>query len=148
MIVAFLGHATTIFDDNLKNKLREKLLKIIVENEKVDFYLGGYGSFDSGCLTLLKTLKKTYSHINLVFITPYISDNYYKLKTAKYYYDETLYPPIESTPLKFAITKRNEWIVDNCDFLFCYVDRRYGGAYRAYKRALAKKVPLINLADY
>jgi uncharacterized phage-like protein YoqJ len=148
MVVAFLGHSKLNFDNKLKNELTKMIVKIVVSNDIVDFYLGGYGDFDSNCLNLLRDLKQKYANINLVFITPYLNSKYYKLENAKYLYDETIYPPIESTPLKFAISKRNEWMVDNCDFLFCYVNKKYGGAYRAYRRAVNKKVPLYNFAEY
>lgn len=48
-------------------------------------------------------------------------------------YDEILYPELEQTPLKFAISKRNEWMVKHADYVFAYVNTHYGGAYNALK---------------
>ena len=78
--------------------------------------MGGYGNFDGYCCQLLNELKKDYPKIEIVFVTPYVFENYYKLNNAKNYYDYTLYPPLENVPYKFAILKRNEWIIDNSDW--------------------------------
>lgn len=148
MVVAFIGHSQLVFTDKLYKILNDKLIKILIENKSVEFYLGDYGEFDSVCLSILRNLKNKYPNVKTIFVTPYISSNYYKLENAKYLYDETVYPPIENTPLKFAISKRNEWMIDNCDLLICYVKNSYGGAYRAFRRAVNKKIPHINLAEY
>lgn len=37
---------------------------------------------------------------------------------------------------KSAITKRNEWLVDNSDMLIAYVTRDYGGAAQCLKKAI------------
>ena len=80
MIVAFLGHSYTIFTEELRQSLKEKILQTINEYDDVEFYLGGYGNFDYGCLEILTELKKEHLNIKRTFITPYISSDYYKLK--------------------------------------------------------------------
>ena len=44
-------------------------------------------------------------------------------------YDESIYPPIENVPPKFAIAKRNEWMMTNADFIIVYVKYNRGGAF-------------------
>ena len=126
MKIAFLGHACFILTEDIKQKIIDTIKQLASVNEKVYMYLGGYGNFDYECLTILKDLKKSYSSIIIIFVSPYLNSNYYKLKTANLLYDETIYPPIENTPPKYAISKRNNWIVDNCDFLICYINKKYG----------------------
>ena len=60
-------------------------------------------------------------------------------------YDEILYPEIESVPLKFAISKRNEWMVNNADYVIGYVQTHYGGAYNTLLYAHKHKKPYTNL---
>lgn len=62
-------------------------------------------------------------------------------------YDSIIYPPIENTPPKFAIIKRNEWMVNKSDLIIAYVNRSYGGAYKSFAYAEKKKKTIINLAD-
>lgn len=54
-------------------------------------------------------------------------------------FDDTLYPEIEKVPPKFAIIKRNEWMIDKSDFLIAYVEHNWGGAYRTLEYAKRKK---------
>ena len=147
MVVAFIGHSEITFDDKLRKLIYNHLKKIIEQNKEIEFYLGSYSEFDSQCNSILRELKKYYANFKTVFITPYLYPGYSRLENAKYLYDETLYPPIENAPARFAISRRNEWMIDNCDFLFCYVSKSYGGAYRAFRRAVNKKIPYINFAE-
>ncbi|MBR2735488.1 MAG: DUF1273 domain-containing protein, partial [Clostridia bacterium] len=54
-------------------------------------------------------------------------------------FDDTLYPEIEKTSPKFAIVKRNEWMIDKSDFLIAYVEYNWGEAYRTLEYAKRKK---------
>ncbi|MBQ2714543.1 MAG: hypothetical protein IJF76_02810 [Clostridia bacterium] len=147
MIISFFGHKNTLLSQLQYEYLCVYLENLIKENQKCVFYLGGYGSFDNTCLKILKKLKCSYPNIELVFITPYLRENYTKLKIAKETFDDVIYPPIENVPLRFAISKRNEWIVSVSDFIFVFISHNFGGAYSAYSHALKKKVPTINLFD-
>lgn len=108
--------------------------------------MGGYGDFDGLCLRTLKYLKNDSPDIELIFITPYLDKNYSKLELAKYYYDDVIFPPIESVPRKFAILKRNEWMVEQADLVIAYVKYSLGGAAKALEYAKRKKKRIINLA--
>ena len=60
-------------------------------------------------------------------------------------YDEIIYPEIDSVPLKFAISKRNEWMVKQADYVIGYVCTHYGGAYKTLLYAHKHKKPYTNL---
>lgn len=59
-------------------------------------------------------------------------------------FDNTIYPEIENVPPKFAIIKRNEWMIDKSDFLIAYVEHNCGGAYRTLGYVKNKKDISIN----
>ena len=147
MIITFCGHSDFLFSDNVKQQLKDILLSEIIKNPTCKFYLGGYGDFDSLCLRTLRELKKEFQTIELIFITPYLDKNYNKLELAKSYYDEIIFPPIESVPRKFAILKRNEWMVDSADLVIAFVKYSWGGAAKTLEYAKRKKVPIINIAQ-
>ena len=147
MIITFCGHSNCLFSDEEKEKLKQLLIKEIRKNPTCKFYLGGYGDFDSLCLLTLRELKTDFPDIELLFITPYLDKNYSKLELAKYYYDDVIFPPIENVPRKFAILKRNEWMVDSADLVIAYVKYSWGGAAKTLKYAQRKKVPIINIAQ-
>ena len=147
MTITFCGHSNCLFSDEEKEKLKQLLIKEIRKNPTCKFYLGGYGDFDSLCLRTLRELKTDSPDIELLFITPYLDSNYSKLQLAKYYYDDVMFPPIENVPRKFAILKRNEWMVDSADLVIAYVKYSWGGAAKTLEYAKRKKVPIINIVQ-
>lgn len=146
MIITFFGHSNCLFNDDIKKQLKNILLDEIIKNPTCKFYLGGYGDFDGLCLRTLKDLKNDFPDIELIFITPYLDKNYSKLELAKYYYDDVIFPPIESVRRKFAILKRNEWMVEQADLVIAYVKYSWGGAAKALEYAKRKKKRIINIA--
>ena len=147
MTITFCGHSNFLFDNTVKEKLRELLLQEIRKNPACKFYLGGYGDFDSLCLNILKEMKADFPTIELLFITPYLDDNYSKLETAKLDYDGIIYPPLENVPRRFCISKRNEWMVDEADLVIAFVKYSWGGAAKTLEYAKRKKVEFFNLAE-
>ena len=146
MIITFCGHSDFLFSDDVKQQLKNIFVSEIIKNPTCKFYLGGYGDFDSLCLRTLRELKKEFQDIELIFITPYIDKNYSRLEFAKYHYDDIIFPSLESVPRKFAILKRNEWMVDSADLVIAYVKYSWGGAAKTLEYAKRKKVPLVNIA--
>ena len=96
---------------------------------------------------ILKELKTDFPNIELLFITPYLDNNYSKLDTAKLYYDGIVYPPLENVPRRFCISKRNEWMVDESDLVISFVKYSCGGAAKTLEYAKRKKVDFFNLAE-
>lgn len=147
-IASFFGHRD--FDnENIKEKIKKKIIEYI-EKEGVDtFYLGGRGRFDWFCANLVKEIKNDYPYIksNLVlsYLTNKIDDN--DKKMIEKIYDGTIYPPLESVPHRFAIIKRNEWIVQQSDIIFFYVKYSWGGANSALVYAKKKQKKYINFAE-
>ena len=54
---------------------------------------------------------------------------------------------LENVPPKYAIIRRNEWMVDKADLLLAYITYGWGGAARTYRYAKRKGIPIVNLAD-
>ncbi len=111
---------------------------------------GGYGRFDDCCYKITKEFINQNINIHTIFVTPYIDFSYGQRLSRvceNNLYDEIIYPPIETVPLKFAIAKRNEYIVDNSDVVIIYVSRTYGGTYKAMNYAIKKNKIVINVFD-
>ncbi|MDE7079396.1 MAG: hypothetical protein K2O95_04690 [Clostridia bacterium] len=146
MIITFCGHSKLTDCDGISEKVFE-VLKNIKSDKEVYFYLGGYGSFDALAAICCKRYKEIYKNAKLFFITPYLDDVYLKNRECSVY-DETIYPEIENVPLKFAISKRNKWMVDNSDLLIAYVNFSWGGAVKTLEYAHRKNKAYINLGNY
>ena len=145
MVITFCGHSNYKFeiDDEIK------LLNILEElstKERIDFYLGGYGNFDSFAKNCAKKFKENHPDSKLIFITPYLNKWLEERKAnLEKEYDDIIYPALERVPLKFAISKRNEWMVRQSNIVICYVSAHHGGAYKTLLYAHKHKKTYINL---
>ena len=139
MKITFCGHGDVFYDENIANKLYSILTEKINTGTNI-FYLGGYGNFDLLCASLLKNIKKIYPHIKIIFVAPYINKCF-----NNQLYDESVYPPLENIPFKFAITYRNKWMVENADCIICYVKHDWGGAFKTFKYAKKLNKEIIEL---
>lgn len=138
MIITFCGHS------NCNDKEVEKWLIEVIEEHIIlgatTFYLGSYGDFDNMCATTCTKLKIKYPYIERVLVIPYINRSF---NTAKY--DNSYYPELESVPKRFAISKRNEIMIDEADIIISYVLHDIGsGAYKTLEYAKRKKKLIIN----
>ena len=150
MTITFAGHSLITSIDYIKKMVKEQIRNIIIDSEMVICYLGGYGDFDNICALACKELKREYSGIEVVYIAPYISlSEQAKIKEMQScgLCDSSIYPPIENVPPRFAISKRNEWMIENADLIIAYVDHNFGGAYKSLQVAKRKKKKIINLYD-
>ena len=149
MIITFVGHGTLNISTELSLKIKAAIKSSIRGKDKVTFYCGGYGDFDNHCACLCREIKKTNSNCEVVFVTPYLTpsqqDKMKYLLDAKLY-DTTVYPPLENVLPRFAISKRNEWMVEQADIIIAYVSHDYGGANKTLKYALKKKKRILNIA--
>ena len=114
----------------------------------VVFFLGGYGNFDSFAWSCAKKYKEKHRQAKLVYITPYVltdkRNDPFEYKKSRF--DLVLYPGLENVPPKFAISRRNRWMVEQADLVIAYITHTYGGAYATYTHAKRKKKLLYNIA--
>ena len=150
MIITFVGHSTLYNHTELFGQVFKSLSEHIASNETVQFYCGGYGEFDQLCARACRAFKETHKNCEIVFVTPYITESKQKdlrVLIESKQYDAILYPPLEAVPLKFAISKRNEWMMSQADLVIAYVAHTHGGAYKTLEYARRKKKQIVNLAE-
>ena len=79
------------------------------------------------CLYCLLTQKEEYSTLNP---------------------EETVYlEGMETAPLRFAISRRNDLMLKEADIVICYVKHSFGGSGKMVDKAIRQKKKVINLAD-
>ena len=78
-------------------------------------------------------LKERYPQIRSVLVLAYLNR---EIDTE--HYDETTYPPLENVPQRFAISKRNQWMVDRADTVIAYVTHDWGGAAQTLQYAIRR----------
>lgn len=141
MVVTFCGHSNLFGSEEISLKLEAVLRNLIAEGAD-SFLLGGYGDFDSMAALVVRKLKKEFPQIRAVLVIPYLDR---KFNTDLY--DDSIYPPIENAPRKFAITRRNEWMVNRSDVVVSYVRYAWGGASTTLRYAERKKKRIISIAE-
>ena len=150
MIITFLGHRRISGYDDLSERIQKTIFENINPKEETFFYCGGYGEFDSLCAKACRLVTGRIPNIQIVFVTPYMTEQQQK-KVMQFIrsglYDSVIYPPLEMTPPRFAIRKRNEWMINEADLIIAYVKQTYGGAFTAMDYARRKKKHVINIAD-
>lgn len=139
MIVTFCGHRDIVCSDKLTRQLRFVLYDLISEGADT-FLLGGYGAFDSMAAMTVRELKSTYPHIRSTLVLAYLDRDY-----NEDLYDDTVYPPLEGVPLRYAISQRNRWMVAASDVVVSYVTHSYGGAATTLRYAEKKKKRIVRL---
>ena len=90
---------------------------------------------------ILTELQNTYSEIKCFTVLAYMPkhDELFSL--------ETIFPEkVALAQKKFAIAKRNDWLIENCDVVISYVTH-IGGAEKFAEKAKKKNKLVINLSD-
>lgn len=135
---------------NIENNLTKTIISLIEQEKVYTFYTGGMGNFDLKFISVINYLKNKYQKIKLFLIVAYFSNNF---NTYKNYY-EKIYDGIiipegqENVYPKYAIKKRNRWMVEVSDFIISGVRKTYGGAFDTIKYAQKQSKNIINVTDY
>ncbi len=137
MIVTFCGHREVHEPEKVKAWL-EGVVEGLIREGADTFYLGGYGQFDMLAEAVVREKKERYPQIRSVLVLPYLDRNY-NAST----YDEPLYPPLEKVPRRYAILRRNEYMIDHADVVVTYVVFCFGGAYKTTQYAERKPKRMI-----
>lgn len=122
MTVTFCGHRDTQDAPELRAWLTGCVEKLVAEGADT-FYLGDYGGFDRLAASVVWQVKQKVSYVESVHVLAYLGQ-----RADVYGFDRTMYPEIEDGPLRFAIVRRNRWMVDHSDVLVACVILDSGGA--------------------
>lgn len=145
MTCCFFGHSNC--PDNIRQKLKEEIVKMVGGSEEVMFYVGHQGHFDGMVRSVMKELIKEGVTVNYAVVLAYMPGERYEFDSRDEYAD-TMFPEgLESVHPKFAISWRNNWMIDKADKVICYVKYHTGGAYQFVEKARRKDREIINLAD-
>lgn len=133
MIVTFCGHSEIDQTEGFSTWL-DMILPSLIEGGADTFYLGGYGAFDRLAAAAVRKQKETYPHIEMILVLAYLSRD---IDAARY--DGTTYPPLEKVPPRYAIVRRNEWMVRESDIVISGVTHDWGGAAKTLEFAQKKR---------
>lgn len=142
MKCTFFGHRDCYGLD--RNKLFDALEQLIQKGVDT-FYVGQQGYFDGLVLNCLTQLKETYPSLSYTIVLAYLPTQTTDFDS---YQDFSLYPDgLETVHPKFAIERRNKWMLDRSDYCLCYINHTHGGAYKFARMAKRKGLTIINLGS-
>jgi uncharacterized phage-like protein YoqJ len=153
--ITFCGHREVVDEETVLKKLTACLEPFFnVESNRIGglllFYCGGCGAFDRLAAQAIDILRKKYPNIAVekIFVTPYITISYQEtINLMKEFYDEVIYPSLENVPPKYAISHRNQWMVDQSDYVIAYITHGWGGAAKTLTYAKRKHKQIISISD-
>ena len=136
----FFGHREC--SDSIKVKLREVLIDLVTNYDVDMFYVGNQGRFDAIVRGALRELKKEYPQINYAVVLAYMPEK----QTEYDDYSDTMLPEgIESVHPRYAISWRNNWMLQRSDYVVTYITHSWGGAAQFAEKANRQKKTVINI---
>ncbi len=136
----FFGHREC--PNSIKSQLRSVLIDLTT-NRGVDmYYVGNQGQFDAIVCSILRELKTEYPQINYAVVLAYMPGK----QTEHDDYSDTMLPEgIESVLPRYAISWRNNWMLQQSDYVVTYITHSWGGAAQFAEKARHQKKIVINL---
>ena len=137
----FFGHGDCY---DLDEKVLQKAIEALICRGVDTFYVGNHGHFDSLVFHCLLEMEKRYPSISISVVLAYLPT---QNPAHDLYHGYSIYPEIEEGLPRFAIERRNEWMIANATYCLTFVNRTYGGAYKFAKRARSKGLIMVNLGS-
>ncbi len=136
----FFGHRDAT--DEIKPTLRQAIINLIEKEEVLQFYVGAQGRFDGMVQSVLKELAEQYPICYEVVLA-------YPPEPGRHECPDgvpTLLPEGQEIGLlRFAIDRRNRWMIQNSDFVISYTYKSYGGAVKFTELAKQKGLSVISI---
>lgn len=140
----FFGHRDC--PASIRDKLNAVLIDLIEHHGVDTFYFGNHGLFDATVQSVLSQLKTVYPQIQCTIVLAYMPSIHHAFQPAEGI--TTLLPDdIENAPRRFAIVRRNTWMLKHAAYVVAYV--AYSASKAAEFTAMAQKQgrTVINLHD-
>lgn len=137
----FFGHRDC--PASIKPKLRAMVEELIVRYGVDRFYMGRQGAFDAMARSVLRELAEVYPHISYAVVLERLPGPRDK---AVWDFSDSIFPEgLETVPPQFAISKRNDWMLKQTDFVVTYITHNWGGAAQFAEKARRQGKTAINL---
>ena len=141
MNCTFFGNKDT--PSRVKNDLKDTIKRLINEKGVVRFYVGNNGNFDLFVQNVLSDLKKERIDIDYAIVLSSIREIAIDGDQ-----EATIFPEeLETVPPRFAISRRNDWMIKNSDYLIAYAKHPFSNSRKWVERATKKGLKIINLAE-
>ena len=136
----FFGHRDC--PDGLKYRLRAVIIDLITNHGVDMFYVGRQGSFDGLVRGVLLEIAQEYPQVNYAVVLAYMPAE----GSTPGDDSNTMLPEgIELVHPRYAIAWRNNWMLQQSDFVVAYGAHSWGGAAQYVQKATRAGKTVINL---
>ena len=136
----FFGHRDC--PDSLKPRLLRVLRELILQQGVDVFYVGNQGQFDAQARSVLRELEKEFPHIRYAVVLAYLPGSRDEDCS------DTMFPEgLETVHPRYAIARRNEWMLRHSDYVVTWITHPWGGAARYAEVARRKGKQVIPLCS-
>ncbi len=135
MVCTFFGHKDA--PSEIKPKIRSAIISLLDAYSDVHFEVGNSGAFDRMVINELESINANYRVILYDYPKPF----------EPLIKNSVLPEELALCPKRFAIDRRNEYMLRNCDAIIGYITRSYGGAYKYYSKGKRAGKLCINIAE-
>ena len=142
-VCTFFGHRDC--PETIRPRLRAVVVELIEQHGVDRFYAGQQGAFDAMARSVLRELAKVYHHISYAVVLERLPGPREKVV---WDFSDTIFPEgLEAVPPRFAISKRNNWMLKQADFVVTYIAHGWGGAVQYAEKAQRQGKRVLNLAE-
>ena len=140
MICTFFGHKNA--PASVKEILKDEILRL-VDKGGVEFYVGNNGNFDYYVQEILLDISQKRSDVKFSVVISHLNESVMSKMDAFSLFPEGL----EKALPRFAINKRNEWLIKKSDVAIVYVKNTFTNSYKLMIKAAKKGIKVINLDE-
>ena len=141
-VCTFFGHSECY---SLDATVLRSTIEDLIKQGTTEFLVGNHGQFDGMVFSCLQDLSKDYPEISYSVALAYLPTH---KEEYDIYHGHSFYPEgQEIGPAKFAIERRNRWMIDTSDRCLCYINHTWGGAYKFARMAKKRGLRVINLGS-
>ena len=141
MVCTFFGHKDA--PDSIKNELKSAINHLVNLYGVRMFYVGNNGSFDSLVQRTLIEIQKECPAVSFYVVLSYLGEHAVSAEQEK-----TILPEGQELALpRYAISKRNGWLINKSNFVIAYVRHRYSNSWKWLEKSRKRGLTVINLAE-
>jgi uncharacterized phage-like protein YoqJ len=129
--------------ESVQSKLRTVLVELIEYCGVNQFYVGQQGTFDAMVLDILQKLASEYPYIRYDVVSEKLPSKYEQLETFPIIFPDEL----ENVPSQFAISRRNDWMLQQADYVVTYAAHSWDNAAQYGEKAAHLGKIVLNLAQ-
>lgn len=142
MVCTFFGHSECC---GLDAATLRGAIEGFIKQGVTEFVVGNHGQFDGMVFSCLQNLSKDYPEISYSVALAYLPTHKQEYDI---YHGHSFYPEGQEVgPAKFAIERRNRYLISVSDVCLCFINRTFGGAYKFARMAKRRGLQVINLGS-